>query len=251
MTFSEKLKLLRKEKKLNQEQASDEIGISLSTLRKYEQIGNPDVPQLKKIKKYYNVSYDYLLNDECNNRMADDFDIEKELGLTEKTINNIRKIENKEFFEYVFKEEYGKLILDILEEQAKTRFAENYLLNKFCMKLYRKQNYNELTENEIHTMKNLIDYLKEKKIKQSFWEILMNNEYYPEFLSSLDYILKCWEDKKEIKMNSKKLIYFNAKTLEKVSKDLSQYDEYCSSSLSSTRKKFCTDYEENRILKLK
>jgi len=251
MTFSEKLKLLRKEKKLNQEQASHKIGISLSTLRKYEQIGNPDIPQLKKIKDFYNVSYDYLLNDNCNNRITNDFEIEKELGVTEKSKNNIRKIENKEFFEYVFKEEYGKLILEILEEQAKTRFAENYLLNRFCMKLYRKQNYNEPTENDIHTIKNLIEYLKQKKMKQSFWEILMNNEYYPNFLSGLEYILKCWEDKKEINVNSKKLTYFNSEILEKVCKELSIYDNYCSSSLSWTINKFCSDYEENRILKLK
>lgn len=59
MNFSEKLKLLRKERNLNQEEASKLIGIALSSLRKYEQVGKPDVPQLIKIKDFYKVSYDF------------------------------------------------------------------------------------------------------------------------------------------------------------------------------------------------
>lgn len=251
MTFSEKLKILRKEKKLNQEDASKEIDIALSTLRKYEQVGNPDVPQLKKIKEFYNVSYDYLLNDNCNTRNVDNLEIVKELGITEKTINSIRETKNKEFLEDLFTSYNGKNILDILEEQAKTRFIESYILKRFCMKLYKSNNYNEPTENDINTMKSLIDYLKQKKLKQSYWEILIDNDYYSKFLDSLDYILNCWLKKKEIKMNSNKLIYFDLETLEKVSGILIEYDAYSSANLSSTINKFCIDYEKNRILKIK
>lgn len=62
--FAEKLKQLRKENGWTQEQASEHIGIALSTLRCYEQEGNPNLGPLKKIVKEYAVSYDYLLNDD-------------------------------------------------------------------------------------------------------------------------------------------------------------------------------------------
>ena len=251
MTFSEKLKILRKEKKLNQDDASKKIEIALSTLRKYEQVGNPDVPQLKKIKEFYDVSYDYLLNDNCNTRNVNNLEIVKELGITEKTIINIREMKNKEFLEDLFTCYNGKNILDILEEQAKTRFVERCILNRFCMNLSKSNNYNQPTENDINTMKSLIDYLKQNKIKQSYWETLIDNEYYSGFLDSLNYILNCWRKKKEIKMNNSKLIYFDLEIIEKVRGILIEYDAYCSANLSSTINKFCSEYEENRISKIK
>ena len=65
MTLNEKLKLLRKEKNLSQQVASTQIGIAISSLTNYEKDRIPHMEQLKKIAKFYNVSYDYLLNDDC------------------------------------------------------------------------------------------------------------------------------------------------------------------------------------------
>ena len=45
--------------------ASTQIGIAISSLTNYEKDRIPHMEQLKKIAKFYNVSYDYLLNDDC------------------------------------------------------------------------------------------------------------------------------------------------------------------------------------------
>ena len=68
MTFSEKMKELRKQLGKSQEQVSKEMGIAISTLRYYENGRLPDTYQLKMIKNYYQVSYEYLLDDNCENK---------------------------------------------------------------------------------------------------------------------------------------------------------------------------------------
>lgn len=72
-TFCKKLKELRKEKHLSQTEAAKEIKIGLSSLRKYEQTGYPDLEPLRKIKQFYNVSYDYLLDDACKIKNIETF----------------------------------------------------------------------------------------------------------------------------------------------------------------------------------
>ena len=62
LTFSTQLSKLRKAKKLNQEQASELLGISRSTYANYE-VGarEPSLALLKKMAKVFGVSADYLL----------------------------------------------------------------------------------------------------------------------------------------------------------------------------------------------
>lgn len=62
--FNEKLKSLRKEKGLSQEEVAEKLAVSRQTISKYE-LGDatPDLKKLSEIAKLFNVSYDYLLGD--------------------------------------------------------------------------------------------------------------------------------------------------------------------------------------------
>lgn len=61
------LKAIRINKGETQEQSARGIGISIETLANYEKgITYPDIPTLKKIEKYYGVSYndiDFFCNE--------------------------------------------------------------------------------------------------------------------------------------------------------------------------------------------
>lgn len=119
MTLSDKLKLLRKEKKLTQEEASKKIGIALSSLRKYEQVGNPDVLQLKKIKEFYEVSYDYLLD---NNYLT-----------TKETLLNLNKI-IKIAIDTVFSHTNFEV-----EELAQELYKQGYIEKEGNLYVYHKK----------------------------------------------------------------------------------------------------------------
>lgn len=67
MTFGEKLKEARKRAGLSQEQLAEAFNVSRSAVAKWENdIGIPDVSNLKNISKLLNVSIDYLLDENGN-----------------------------------------------------------------------------------------------------------------------------------------------------------------------------------------
>jgi transcriptional regulator with XRE-family HTH domain len=60
-TFGERLRDLRKRRKLTQDQMGEEIGIHPRHLGKYEAMGvQPNADALVKIAKFFDVSLDYL-----------------------------------------------------------------------------------------------------------------------------------------------------------------------------------------------
>lgn len=62
MTFGERLKLLRKKKKLSQQALSDRIGLNRATYARYETNDNqPDYDTLQKLADFFDVKIDYLL----------------------------------------------------------------------------------------------------------------------------------------------------------------------------------------------
>lgn len=65
MKFDEKLVKLRKAKTLSQEELADKLGVSRQAISRWE-LGStyPDVPNLLKISKLFDVSADYLINDD-------------------------------------------------------------------------------------------------------------------------------------------------------------------------------------------
>lgn len=95
MNIAEKLIKLRKEKGITQENLSKKLNISISAIRNYENIKNPREPKndiLIKFANFYNVSTEYLLNDEINNKTEDNIAIENKLNLSDTVIEKIIKI---------------------------------------------------------------------------------------------------------------------------------------------------------------
>ena len=57
------LKLLRKQRHLNQQKIAIDLNISRETISYYENgKRNPDIQMLKLLSNYFNVSIDYLIN---------------------------------------------------------------------------------------------------------------------------------------------------------------------------------------------
>ena len=78
MKFNEKLKNLRKEKGLTQEQLGDILRVSRSTIAKWENdLGYPDILSFKLISKYFHKTIDELVTEE------DDIAIRKEMNKKE------------------------------------------------------------------------------------------------------------------------------------------------------------------------
>ena len=60
--FAERLRELRREKKVTQSKMADFLGIKLRSYQNYEGGGHyPDVPGLMKMADYFGVTTDYLL----------------------------------------------------------------------------------------------------------------------------------------------------------------------------------------------
>lgn len=64
MSFSKRIKELRKEKGINQEELANKINKSESTVSSYE-LGRrtPDIETIRKLSKIFNVSVDYLVGE--------------------------------------------------------------------------------------------------------------------------------------------------------------------------------------------
>ena len=63
------LRLIRKQRKLNQLKVATDLNISREALSHYENgKRSPDVEMLRKMSKYFNVSIDFLINGENYNR---------------------------------------------------------------------------------------------------------------------------------------------------------------------------------------
>ena len=72
--FKEKLRYLRKHQELTQAELAERLNINSATYAKYEQgITEPDIATIKKIAKVFNVSIDYLL--ENDNIISDREDV--------------------------------------------------------------------------------------------------------------------------------------------------------------------------------
>ena len=67
MEINAKLKLLRKQKGISQDEAAQSLGVSLSSYQKYEREKNsvtPSLEALMKLADFYDVTTDYLLGRE-------------------------------------------------------------------------------------------------------------------------------------------------------------------------------------------
>lgn len=109
MTFSEKLKLARKESNMTQEEVAQRLGVTRATYSRYE-LGQrePNVEMLKNISNVFNVSVDFLVNENKYNKDAI-------LNSTEKKLLKIFRELNKQGQDYIVqtidmaKDKYTKL----------------------------------------------------------------------------------------------------------------------------------------------
>lgn len=138
MTFNEKMRELRIRKGVTQEKAAKGMKISLSALRNYENDRMADTRVLKMIKNYYQVSYEYLLEDDCVNMQPVKINQNKQLKLEDKTIENIEKINENN---------------------------QNNILNNLIQNISRENFWSKLdeflgTEKEIKILKNIKNSIK-------------------------------------------------------------------------------------------
>lgn len=99
MNIAEKLIELRKEKGKTQYGVCKDLEISIAAIQNYENINKPRIPASKvllKFAKYYDVSLEYLLDDELNNRKHETIEISKVFAFSDKAIENLKEIGNME-----------------------------------------------------------------------------------------------------------------------------------------------------------
>ncbi len=69
MTFSDKLKALRKEKGISQEDLAEVLHVTRQSVSKWETgVGYPDIEKIKMLSDYYRVSLDELLDHDSTNK---------------------------------------------------------------------------------------------------------------------------------------------------------------------------------------
>lgn len=81
---------------MTQEQVCSELGIGIQSIRNYENTTIERIPntiQLKMLKEFYNVTYEYLLDEDCENKTNKSVDIGKKLKLSDDAIENILDIQ--------------------------------------------------------------------------------------------------------------------------------------------------------------
>lgn len=148
--FGDRLKQLRKQKKLRQEDIANKLGIARTTYAMYEQNSRePDFETLQKLADLFGVSTDYLLgrindpappdhNPGVSNALPpltpkDERDIGRDL---ERILNNLESEEALAFQGEPLDEETKELLRISLESSM--RLAKQIAKQKFTPKKHRK-----------------------------------------------------------------------------------------------------------------
>lgn len=135
MEFGEKLKKLRDEKKLNQEQLANILNVSKSNVSKYENgIIEPNQETLKTIARYFNVTTDYLLGHTTDPKLnqKDEKDIATRLKLITEDLSSDAEIM---FDGDIIDEETKELFMASLETVLK--ISKIKAKEKFTPKKYK------------------------------------------------------------------------------------------------------------------
>lgn len=89
MTFSEKLKSIRKKAGMSQEKLAEKIGVSRQAITKWEiDAGIPDIDNMMALSSLFNISLDELLSNEKTEKKQTDYLYE---SVTEYDIDNIKR----------------------------------------------------------------------------------------------------------------------------------------------------------------
>ncbi|GIP62868.1 hypothetical protein J32TS6_14230 [Virgibacillus pantothenticus] len=127
--FHNKLKALRHKSNKTQKELAQELNIGQSTIAMYENgKRKPDTKTLKKIADFFNVTVDYLLDNEVNSQFTEEeeLDIAREL---ERTIEQLKANKGLKFDGEPMDEETLQYIRFSLEKSI--RLAKEITNNKF------------------------------------------------------------------------------------------------------------------------
>lgn len=101
MNIAEKLRKLREDKGISQNKLIEEleekqnVNVAISSIRNYENTKAPRIPQgdvLLALARYYDVTLEYLIDDELNNRKHETIEISKVFNFSDKAIENLKEI---------------------------------------------------------------------------------------------------------------------------------------------------------------
>lgn len=140
MNYGERLKRLREDKKLSQQQLADRLNINRSTYARYE-LGQtqPDYETLQRLADFYGVSVDYLFGRENKKNLPeltakDERDIAKRM---EKIKKDLAADGGLSFYGEPLSEEAKESLLEAMEYAVKQAQRLN---KKYIPKKYRKDN---------------------------------------------------------------------------------------------------------------
>lgn len=139
MNYGERLKRLREDRKLSQQQLADRLNINRSTYARYE-LGQtqPDYETLQRLADFYEVSVDYLFGRENNNNLPgltpkDEKDIAKQL---EKIVEAMDSDTGLAFDGEPMDEETKELVKTAIKSNLE--LTKQLAKQKFTPKKYRK-----------------------------------------------------------------------------------------------------------------
>ncbi len=256
MKLSEKLRDLRTQTGKTQEQVAKELSIGIQTLRNYENDKlnrTPSPAQLKQIKDFYNVPYEYLLDDNSNNKDYENLGIGNKLNLSDKTIEKIIEINTNVNSEILGKfidflplndfwgkiDKYIKLNSEIKELAPTLEIVKcEELLNKYSTKADYEDYLIDIDEHEVEFdsqafyEENKCNYLQnDKEQLLMYLQLLERNKILHDFPEDEDILIKmhtgCYEAIQEIKI----CMAHNSKFPLNYTKDLLSEPRYKMSSL--------------------
>ena len=202
MLFSEKLKMLRKESKLTQEELAEKLNVSRQAITKWESNeGLPDIENLKQISIMFNTTIDELVKEDKNI----DLDIKKDVYFDEieidhtkhfdvhinksKEINFISNKEEKVKVEVIsyetedlndllkikFDDLYNKMDIDIKNKSINDLIINIYIPEKYIDEIELKTKSKLLSINNLNINKIEVDgSLKYLNVINSKGRIVLN-----------------------------------------------------------------------------
>ena len=136
MKYGDRLKRLRENKKLSQQQLADKLNINRSTYARYElNKTQPDYETLQKLAEFYNVSIDYILTGvDTKLTEKDERDIAKRM---EKIKQDLAADGGLSFYGEPLSEEAKQSLLEAMEFAVRQAQRIN---KKYIPKKHRKDN---------------------------------------------------------------------------------------------------------------
>ena len=202
MKLSQKLRELREEKGLTQQALADELGIGIQSIRNYENDSLDRIPstvQLKMLKDFYNITYEYLLDDDCNNKSVETFSIGKELKLSDKSLDKIINLQYRnrhirELVEYLVPDDETPVVFNDWIEKSDIQeylvlIKEYQTLNKTLEILQYFTALNEFDKNisdllnDKNSLKHILSILEKKAeefkeaVRSSIFSTLQDHGY--------------------------------------------------------------------------